>query len=194
MNTLGWVLILVALLLMRPVYKGRVMNLGEDLSDGFLALVRGDTADLTEVLARTGEGATPAVGATGSLIGGVAANAAEAVVGKYNLGPVKPHVKLAAESLGPRFGIKTVYGYSAVGSVRNSDHPKGLALDFMVNAKTEDGLRRGNSLAGIALNERDKWGITYIIWNKRINNGSGWQPYNGPRDHTDHVHISFKAK
>lgn len=58
MNTVAWVLILVAILMGRAVYKGRVLNMGEDLSDAFLALVSSDTAKLQEVLARTGDSNT----------------------------------------------------------------------------------------------------------------------------------------
>lgn len=55
MNTLGWVFILIAVLLMRAVTKGRVMEIGDDVSDSFLAIVRGDYDGLNEVLRRTGD-------------------------------------------------------------------------------------------------------------------------------------------
>jgi hypothetical protein len=55
MNTIAWLLILAAILLMRAVTKGRVLNVGEDLSDAFLAIVQGDYQELTVVLARTGD-------------------------------------------------------------------------------------------------------------------------------------------
>ncbi len=55
MNTLGWVLIIFGALLVRSVYKGRVMEIGDDLSDALLSLIRGDTKGFTEVLARTGD-------------------------------------------------------------------------------------------------------------------------------------------
>lgn len=55
MNTVAWVLILAAVLMGRAVYKGRVLNIGEDLSDAFLALVSSDTEKLKDVLARTGD-------------------------------------------------------------------------------------------------------------------------------------------
>lgn len=61
MNTLAWVFIFGALLVIRQVFKGRVLNLGEDLSDTFLALIQGDTDGLTEILARTGDSTTVAV-------------------------------------------------------------------------------------------------------------------------------------
>ena len=59
MNTLGYFLILTAILIARQVFKGRVMQLGEDMSDAFLALVSGDTKGLTTVLARTGDANQP---------------------------------------------------------------------------------------------------------------------------------------
>lgn len=55
MNTLGWVFILVGVLVIRAVSKGRVLNIGEDLSDAFLAIANGDSKELTEVLQRTGD-------------------------------------------------------------------------------------------------------------------------------------------
>lgn len=59
MSTLAWLMGLVAILIARQVSKGRVMNIGEDLSDSFLAIISGNTAGLTAVLARTGDSATP---------------------------------------------------------------------------------------------------------------------------------------
>lgn len=55
MTTVGYVLILLGLLVIRAVYKGRVQNIGQDASDAVLALIRGDTDALGEVLARTGD-------------------------------------------------------------------------------------------------------------------------------------------
>lgn len=96
MNTLAYVLILLGLLIARAAYKGRIRQVGDDLSDAMLAFIRGDTKELAEVLARTGddneptnfdiatanlvEGTTGAIGTTsesvgkglGQLIGGAA--------------------------------------------------------------------------------------------------------------------------
>lgn len=55
MNTIGYLFVLAALLLVRQISKGRVMNLGEDLTDTFIAIVSGDNDKLGEVLTRTGE-------------------------------------------------------------------------------------------------------------------------------------------
>jgi hypothetical protein len=109
----------------------------------------------------------------------------------YVLGAVKPHVRAAANSLGAQFGIKTIYGVSS-GSVPNSDHPKGLALDFMIS-NLSGGKAIGDALAAYVLNNMAALGVKYVIWYRRINDGSGWRPYSGPSSHTDHVHVSFNA-
>jgi cell wall-associated NlpC family hydrolase len=61
MSTIGWLFILAAVIIGRQVAAGRVLNTKEDLSDAFLAIVRGDSAGLTEVFSRTGDAATASV-------------------------------------------------------------------------------------------------------------------------------------
>lgn len=58
MSTLAWVLILAALIISRSVAKGRALNIGQDLSDAFRAIVTGQTDDFMEVLGRKGDTAT----------------------------------------------------------------------------------------------------------------------------------------
>ena len=103
------------------------------------------------------------------------------------LGAVKPHVRAAAQFLGCRFGEPTMYGVA--GRAGTSDHPTGLAVDFMVDRAT------GDRLAACALANRGSLGITYVIWRQRINFGSGWQPMEDrggiTANHFDHVHVSF---
>lgn len=112
------------------------------------------------------------------------------VAAYYNLGAVKPWVKDAAYELGPKFGIKTIYGWAP----GKYDHPKGLALDLMIN-NIPNGRTVGDALAAFALSNAARLQLTYIIWYKRINtlDGRGWRAYSGDSDHTDHVHLSFKA-
>lgn len=59
MSTIGWLLILAAVFLIRGAAKGRAMELKDDIPDAFLALLRGDTDALGEVLSRSGDGLTP---------------------------------------------------------------------------------------------------------------------------------------
>lgn len=58
MTTIGWVMILMAMLIIRQIFKGRVKDIGSDMSDAFIALVSGDTKGLTAVFARTADAGT----------------------------------------------------------------------------------------------------------------------------------------
>lgn len=110
----------------------------------------------------------------------------------YALGPVKPWVKDAANELGPKFGIKVVYGFaSGDGLYGYRDHPLGLALDFMTSDKAT-----GDALASYARSNAGRLGVHYVIWYRRIWNidrdSEGWRPYSGTSNpHTNHVHVSF---
>lgn len=110
----------------------------------------------------------------------------------YSLGAVRTHVAAAANEIGPKFGIRVVYGW-APGLY---DHPKGLALDLMTN-NIPNGKQTGDALAAYALANADRLGITYVIWYRRIwsreRAGEGWRPYSGTSSHTDHVHLSFSS-
>jgi cell wall-associated NlpC family hydrolase len=62
MNTIAWVFILASLIIARSVARGRALNLPEDLSDAFSALVRGNYDDLSAALGRTGDSKDVAFG------------------------------------------------------------------------------------------------------------------------------------
>lgn len=102
-------------------------------------------------------------------------------------GGVKPHVAQAGHYLARMFGIGSVGG---VGSRPNaSDHPKGLALDFMTRGEN------GTRLANHVIANKGHFKVTYAIWQQKINNGSGWRPMadrgGDTANHFDHVHVSF---
>ena len=113
----------------------------------------------------------------------------------YNLGPVKAHVANAASEIGQRFNVTTIYGFGMRDNV--SDHPLGLALDFMVYKDSSN----GHAIASYAQANYARLGVKYIIWNQRIWNpsrsGEGWrlQANRGSdtANHKDHVHVSFNA-
>lgn len=109
----------------------------------------------------------------------------------YSLGAVKPWVKAAAEEVGPKFGIRTIYGWAP----GKYEHPKGLALDFMIS-NLSNGKAVGDALSAYLLANAKRLGIKYVIWNKRSWNPSRntWAAYSGDSDHTDHVHASFEDK
>lgn len=56
MNTLAWFLILIAMLAIRAVYKGRVAELPKDLSEMLLTALNGDFEGFKEVVSRSGSG------------------------------------------------------------------------------------------------------------------------------------------
>lgn len=58
MNTLAWLLILGAALLLRGVAKGRVVELPGDIRDLLLGAMTGDVEAVKEVAGRTGDGLT----------------------------------------------------------------------------------------------------------------------------------------
>ncbi len=105
------------------------------------------------------------------------------------LGAVKSHVRDAAEFLGCQYGEPAMHGVA--GRAGTSDHPGGLAVDFMVDRST------GDRLAQCALDNQDALGIKYVIWEQAINHGSGWDPMEdrggATANHFDHVHISFDS-
>lgn len=55
MNTIAYLFIFAAAIMLRAVSKGRAENIGEDLSDAFLALIRGDSRAFREVANREGD-------------------------------------------------------------------------------------------------------------------------------------------
>lgn len=108
----------------------------------------------------------------------------------YHLSGVKPWVASAANEIGTKFGYTVIGGYRRVGSVPNSDHPKGLAIDLMTLSKS-----KGEATAEYAIANAARLGITYVIYWRRIwHPGKGWTEYDGPNPHIDHVHISFSDK
>jgi hypothetical protein len=80
-----------------------------------------------------------------------------------------------------------------------SDHPHGNAIDIM----THDDVGSGWSYAQWFLENRDQFGVTYIIFDGAIASPRGdwqWRPYRHPAGrtdptamHKDHVHISFRG-
>lgn len=69
-----------------------------------------------------------------------------------------------------------------------SDHPEGYALDVMT--------RDGDAIADCVMDNAGALGVSYAIWDQRINTGSGWEGMEDrggdTANHRDHVHISFE--
>jgi hypothetical protein len=113
-------------------------------------------------------------------------------------------------AVGLRDLLNRTYGKHNGGIVREcssggqSEHKEGRALDYMLDinkpadkAAAEDVLQW--LLATDKYGNEDamarRLGIMYMIWNHRIwsahKASQGWQPYDGPNPHTDHIHFSL---
>ncbi|MET7999002.1 hypothetical protein ABZU76_49865 [Amycolatopsis sp. NPDC005232] len=105
------------------------------------------------------------------------------------LAGAQPNAAQVGNHILTKFKVGSVGGRA--GRAGTSDHPAGLALDFMVDTTT------GNALAAYVLAHQGEFGVTYVIWRQRINTGSGWDPMEDrgslTANHFDHVHVSFKA-
>lgn len=105
------------------------------------------------------------------------------------LAGAQPQVAQVGNYVKAMFGVSTVLGRGARSG--ESDHPAGLALDFMVDTTT------GNKLADYVLSNQTRLGVKYVIWRQRYNDGNGWSPMEdrggATANHYDHVHVSFVA-
>jgi hypothetical protein len=106
------------------------------------------------------------------------------------LAGAQPAVAQAGNALKTMFGISNIGGSSGRGG--GGDHGRGLALDFMTNSNTT-----GTALANFVLANRDRLGVTYVIWQQRYNDGNGWSMMEDrgstTANHYDHVHVSFRS-
>lgn len=107
----------------------------------------------------------------------------------YALGGVKGWVRDAADEVGNKFDVSTIYGVGA--RAGESDHPSGHALDYMVYSDRA----KGDSVAAYLKQNWARLDLKYIIWFQRIDEGSGWKPMEDrggtTANHKDHVHASF---
>lgn len=101
----------------------------------------------------------------------------------------QPPVAQVGNHVLEQFDVDSVGGQASRGGT--SDHPSGLAIDFMVDTET------GNALADYMLAHQDEFEVTYVIWQQRYNDGSGWsmmEDRGSPTaNHYDHVHVSFSG-
>ncbi|MEU4667823.1 hypothetical protein AB0F91_07610 [Amycolatopsis sp. NPDC023774] len=105
------------------------------------------------------------------------------------LAGAQPNAAQVGNHILTKFKVGSVGGRA--GRAGTSDHPAGLALDFMVDTTT------GNALAAYVLAHQGQFGVTYVIWRQRINTGSGWKAMEDrgspTANHFDHVHVSFES-
>lgn len=117
---------------------------------------------------------------------------------------LQPMAKKGLQSIAAAFPQLKSFGGRANRPISGSDHPRGLAVDFMIPGwSTPDGKALGWRVANYARANAQALGVKYIIfdakkWNPEVN--TEWRPYthafgnsNPTLAHRDHVHVSFKA-
>lgn len=106
-------------------------------------------------------------------------------------GCVRDHVATAIDEIGGRFSIGSVLGIGLRDHA--SDHPSGLAADFMVG--TNQAL--GGAVANYAIANAGRLGVKYVIWYQRIWQNGTWKAMADrgsiTQNHKDHVHVSFNG-
>ncbi|WP_348537456.1 hypothetical protein [Nocardia carnea] len=105
------------------------------------------------------------------------------------LAGTQPHVAQVGNLIGQTFGVADIGG--ADGRY-DGEHGAGLALDFMTSDPAH-----GDAIADFVLANKERFGVTYVIWQQRYNDGSGWsymEDRGSPtQNHYDHVHVSFDS-
>ncbi|MEV0856778.1 MULTISPECIES: hypothetical protein [Nocardia] len=101
----------------------------------------------------------------------------------------RPHVAQVSNMVQQMFGISDIGG--AQGRY-DGDHGAGLALDIMTPNPAQ-----GDAIAAFVLANKARFGVNYVIWQQRYNDGGGWsymEDRGSPtQNHYDHVHVSFAS-
>lgn len=103
---------------------------------------------------------------------------------------LKPLAAASAHLIATTFGILTVGGYRASSDVAGSDHPRGLAADFMTSNQ-----KLNRDIGNFAIANRTLLRVKYVISLQHYNDGSGWTLMEDrgsvTANHFDHCHVSF---
>ncbi|MFC4060680.1 coiled-coil domain-containing protein [Planomonospora corallina] len=94
------------------------------------------------------------------------------------------------------------HGYGCLRPGDPGDHGSGRACDFMMSSggqvPTAEAKARGDRLAQWAIDNGERLGVMYIIWQQRyydVRTGAGWRMMSdrggNTANHIDHVHISM---
>lgn len=106
---------------------------------------------------------------------------------------VLPHVQAFANAACAAVGACTVSTYEG------HDPSAERAIDTLVSDAfgqvPSDDNALGDAHADFALGHQEEFGVMYVIWRQRYNDGSGWEPMEDrgsiTQNHYDHVHVSF---
>ena len=110
---------------------------------------------------------------------------------------VLPHVQRFADMACASTGACTISTYN--GHSPSADRALDLLASDVYGERPSDNNALGDVTAELALEHQLHFGITYVIWQQRINHGDGdgWRQMEDrgsiTQNHFDHVHVSFEA-
>lgn len=105
---------------------------------------------------------------------------------------VQPHVARVAWHVAKKFNLSASAILGVGGRAGDSDHPTGLAIDFLVNRAT------GDAINAYVLQNQAALDVKYTIWRQtfyaRAGAGTPMEDRgSATANHYDHVHVSFAA-
>lgn len=115
---------------------------------------------------------------------------------------LQPTARTGLQSVAAAFPILKSFGGRASRPGNYSDHPRGLAVDFMIPGwNTKAGNALGWNVAHYVQRNASALRVKYIIWDVQTwSPGGSWHHYTHPSGATDptsshknHVHVSFKG-
>jgi hypothetical protein len=117
------------------------------------------------------------------------------------LGPDKltPATRYLKQLITQQFGVTSIGGWRPVDPHRDSDHPRGKAIDVMLLPIGPESRALGDRLVAWLQANAGPLRIKYVIWQQRVwmpaRAGAGWrlmEDRGSPtQNHLDHVHISL---
>lgn len=107
--------------------------------------------------------------------------------------PVLPHVQAFADAACAATGACQPSTYE--GHHPSADRAIDTLMSEAYGTVPTDDNALGDAHAEFALSHMAEFGIWYVIWRQRYNDGSGWDPMEDrgsiTQNHYDHVHVSF---
>jgi len=107
--------------------------------------------------------------------------------------PVLPHVQAFADAACAATGACMPSTYE--GHDPSADRAIDTLMSEAYGTLPTDDNALGDAHSAFALSHMAEFGVMYVIWRQRYNDGSGWSPMEDrgsiTQNHYDHVHVSF---
>ncbi len=110
---------------------------------------------------------------------------------------VLPHVQKFANAVCGATGACTISTYE--GHSPTASRATDILVSDVYGQVPSDDNKLGDTVAEFALDalaSKPEFGVMYVIWRQRYNDGGGWDPMEDrgsiTQNHYDHVHVSFE--